>query len=187
MSWEEMSCRPYPCPCGTGEYNIVTEMDDWNTVRANWVMICPNCKTNYVLWSYEVIDSGMSDTRHFWVKKEIAQQYNELTDDAERKIETARSLMQQRYMAQWQQHFLGKNKKAIWSVLTNQGLEYPALGTFYNHVKADGLDAYLERYFFTNIERVLHILGAKDKEVGLLLADAQALKTRAELIIKDYQ
>lgn len=48
MSWTEESRMRYLCPCGRGEYEEITECDDWNRTRCTSIMLCPDCKEKYV-------------------------------------------------------------------------------------------------------------------------------------------
>ncbi len=48
MSWDEIGRRRYPCPCGRGEYEEISMMDDWNRTKTEHKMLCTTCKPLYV-------------------------------------------------------------------------------------------------------------------------------------------
>jgi hypothetical protein len=54
VSWEEMSKKDYPCPCGKGIYTDILEMNDFNRTREDHIMNCEECKKNY-RWSTKQI------------------------------------------------------------------------------------------------------------------------------------
>jgi hypothetical protein len=61
-------------------------------------------------------------------------------------------------------------KKAAWPRYTG-GSGYPALGTFYKHVKdAGGVNAYMRRCFESDIEEALRKLPIEDNEIEELLS-----------------
>ncbi len=48
MSWEEMSTKTVPCPCGKGTISQTEYGDDWNRYEYGPVEIhCPECKQKY--------------------------------------------------------------------------------------------------------------------------------------------
>jgi predicted RNA-binding Zn-ribbon protein involved in translation (DUF1610 family) len=69
MSWEVMSRTKFTCPCGKGEYEVISEMDDWNRTRDSAEMLCPNCKDKYI---WREVNPSNRPAREYstWVKKE---------------------------------------------------------------------------------------------------------------------
>jgi hypothetical protein len=58
-------------------------------------------------------------------------------------LEKAQNLAMERYLAKWLALFAGMTKKAVWERYTG-GSGYPALSTFYQHVKHTGsVDEYM--------------------------------------------
>jgi hypothetical protein len=71
--------------------------------------------------------------------------------------------------------FEGMTKKAAWDRYTG-GSGYPALGTFYQHVKHSGsLSKYTEWCLTGEPDRSLLILGVDDKEIAALLKERTEL------------
>lgn len=75
-------------------------------------------------------------------------------------------------MPQWIKKFAGLNKKQIWKLYTG-GSGYPSLGTFYKHVRDEGVTQYLERCFCYDFEVVLQGMGINDKEITSLIEQAK--------------
>ena len=186
MSWEEMSRDRNPCPCGQGTYSIINEMDDWNRSRSRWQMDCPKCKTEYQLYSRGGYDSSRLPTTHYlWVKKEQLLKHKKLIEQSKKSYDRAIVLAFNRYFETWIQFFKNKNKKEIWSTLTNKGETYPALGTFYKHLKDDGTERYLKRFFENENNRALQVLGIIDNEILTLKNQSESLHDEANNIFSN--
>ncbi len=173
MSWEEMSVDKHPCPCGKGTYSVTHRMDDWNRTNSSMHMDCEECQSKYVLFSENQNRGGLPHTARFWICKEAEVEYWHLREAAATARRQVKKLRTQRYLPQWMALFVGKNKKQAWEILTNDGTRYPALGTFYQHTKVEGLEAYLERHFSNADDRTwLEIettLGVDDREISDLV------------------
>lgn len=154
MSWEEMSCETRPCACGKGTVTYRSEMDDWNRIRSSTSINCPICRAE-------------ADA------KEKASMVRERK--REELLAKAHRLAERRYLEQWLAMFRGKTKKDAWLVYTG-GRGYPALGTFYNHVRDDGVETYLRQHFQYDLETAMKKLCVKDSEIETLLRSADELR-----------
>lgn len=159
MSWEQMSADTKPCPCGKGTITYYMDMDDWNRTRHYKTIDCAKCKAE-------------ADEKH------------RLEVERERKRESlltrAVKIAEKRYLARWLAMYEGKNKKAAWLLYTG-GSGYPALGTFYKHVKFDGsVEQYLRRSFSHDFQKVLKQMKVKDREIDELLAAREKIDASAQ-------
>ena len=183
MSWEEMSVEKQPCPCGKSTYSVVRRMDDWNRTDSSMRMDCEQCQSNYVLLSENQNRGGMPHTVRFWISKETEVEYGRLREAAATARRQVMGLRTQRYLQQWKAIFVGKNKKQAWGILTNDGARYPALGTFYQHTKDEGLEAYLERHFQNADDRtwleIATTLGVDDREISDLIKQVDEFESNA--------
>lgn len=148
MSWEEMVPDIRPCWCGNGTITYVTEMDDWNRVRHHTRIECEVCKTK---------------------AEENARLKQQRHQERENLLARAKLIAEDRYLNGWLAMFAGLNKRETWLLLTD-GSGYPALGTFYKHVKEEGVSQYLSRNFSHDFQKALAKMGVKDNEVQDLLA-----------------
>jgi hypothetical protein len=154
MSWEIMRTETHPCDCGGGTATYTFEMDDWNRTRSSTEIHCPQCRE---------------------------KQQQKQTADWERErrrdelLERAQRLVAERYLSQWLTLFADTTKKAAWERYTGAS-GYPALGTFYQHVKhAGSLSKYMEWCLTNDLERALRVLAVEDKEIQNLLREREGL------------
>lgn len=187
MSWEDMSVESFPCPCGKGTYSVTRRMDDWNRVDSSMQMDCEECRANYVLFSESGYRSGMPHTSRFWVSKQIQAEYAHLCKEAAALRQKAVILKNDRMLPRWKALFEGKNKKQAWSILTDNGARYPALGTFYQHTKSEGLETYLVRHFKNADDRtyaeIVKTIGFVDEEISGLIEQANKLEKDARSLV----
>lgn len=154
MSWEIMSTETRPCQCGAGTETFTFEMDDWNRTRSSTEIHCPQCREKK---QREVEADAAREER----RAEL--------------LEKAQNLATERYLAKWLALFAGMTKKAVWERYTG-GSGYPALGTFYQHVKHSGsLDEYMKWCLANDLERSLRVLEITDKEINALLIERERL------------
>lgn len=149
MSWEQMSAETKPCRCGKGTITYYMDMDDWNRTRHYKSIACAECKA-------------------------VAEEKDRLEIEREKKRESllarAVQIAKERYLARWLSMYAGKTKKAAWRLCTG-GSGYPALGTFYKHVKFDGtVEQYLCRSFSHDFQKALKQMKINDGEIRDLLA-----------------
>lgn len=147
MSWEEMVPETKPCWCGKGTITYVTEMDDWNRVRHYTRFNCSACKET---------------------AEREAQEREKKERERELLLAQAKSLASERYAEAWLTRFKKLNKRQAWQLLTG-GSDYPTLGTFYKHVKSEGLEKYLHRTFLHDFSKALTQMGIEDNEIKMLL------------------
>lgn len=153
MSWEEMSVETKPCPCGKGTITYRMEMDDWNRVRHGQTIHCPKCKAD-------------ADEKH---RAEFERERKR-----EKLLAKAVQVAEKRYLDRWLKLYENKSKKAAWLLYTG-GSGYPALGTFYQHVKEEGVEQYLRRSFSYDFQKALLRMEIKDGEIESLLAARDAV------------
>jgi hypothetical protein len=116
MSWEIMRSETKQCQCGKGAIIQILEMDDWNGTRSTTEIHCP--------------DSSQKGD-----EKAEARRQRESANEALYK--NAKKLATDRYLTNWLALYSGVASKAAWQLYTG-GSDYPALGTFYKHVKHAG-------------------------------------------------
>lgn len=154
MSWEVMRSETGPCECGEDTETFTFEMDDWSRTRSSREIHCPKCREK---------------KRKEW---EADQAWEKQRDKL---LHAAQHLASDRYLARWLALFEGMTKKAAWERYTG-GTGYPALGTFYQHVKhSGGLSKHLEWCFTNDLERSLRVLGIVDTEIETLLQERARL------------
>jgi hypothetical protein len=153
MSYEEISRKSRPCWCGKGTIVSVDEMDDWNRFRSWQIIECPACRADDA-------------------KRQVEATKKEARRDAARK--KAKKLAKARYLVCWLRQFDGLSKKGAWSLLTNQGRNYPSLGTFYSQLKHYGsISDYLRWSFDQDFEGMMKRAGINDQEIEQLLREAE--------------
>ena len=154
MSWEIMRSETGPCECRAGTMTHFMEMDDWNRTRSSTEIHCPTCREK----RSRELDANQARERR---RDEL--------------LRTAKQLATDRYLEKWLALFTGMSKKAAWERYTG-GSGYPALGTFYQHVKHSGsLSRYMEWCFPNDLEKSLQTLGVEDKEIQALLKEHSRL------------
>lgn len=155
MSWEVMSSETVVCRCGKGTVTHVMEMDDWNRVRNHTDIHCPDCRR-------KAAREADAERRTEAKKEQLYEQ--------------AKQLAIKRYMRQWLDGYVGLTSKAAWERYTG-GSGYPALGTFYKHVKdAGGVADYMRWRFEGDIEDALKKMAVRDQEILDLLKERKSLK-----------
>lgn len=154
MSWEIMRSETGPCECGAGTITNVMEMDDWNRTRGSTEIHCPACEEKR--------------SRELEANRAREKRRDEL-------LRRAKQLAKDRYLERWLALFAELSKKAAWERYTG-GSGYPALGTFYQHVKHSGsLSKYMEWCFPNDLQKSLRILDVEDKEIEGLLKEHSLL------------
>jgi hypothetical protein len=154
MSWEVMRTEAGPCECGESTQTFTFEMDDWNRTRSSIEIHCPKCRDR--------------ERRQWEADQAREKRRAEL-------LRTAQQLASDRYLAKWLALFEGVTKKAAWERYTGQA-GYPALGTFYQHIKHSGsLNKYMDSCFTNDLERSLRVLGVQDEDIDALLEERAQL------------
>jgi hypothetical protein len=150
-------------------------------------MDCEDCRDSYVIYSENTHRSGLPYTVRFWIKTDVKAEYDRLFDEARAAREQVNAFRFQRHLSQWLALFSGKNKRQAWEILTNKGARYPALGTFYQHTKEEGLIAYLERHFKNADDRafneILKLLKVEDAELARLMERAATIEQDAHNLV----
>lgn len=88
--------------------------------------------------------------------------------------EQARLLANERYLEKWVSQFSGLTKKAAWELYTG-GRGYPALGTFYTHLKDRSIEEYMRREFLYKFEDALEKMQTVDKDIEELLRERDSV------------
>jgi hypothetical protein len=152
MSWEIVKSETEPCQCGAGTVTYTMEMDDWNRTRSHSEIHCSSCH-----------DKDLQNQEAIWVHE---KQHQDLYSEAKR-------IAADRYLGTWLALYSGLTKKEAWSRYTG-GSGYPALGTFYKHVKdSDGLAEYMRWCFFNDFEKPLRSMAIKDGAIEALLIERE--------------
>jgi hypothetical protein len=150
MGWEVMRTETSPCGCGESTQTVTFEMDDWNRTRGSTDIHCPKCSNREQQ------------------KQEDRQASEERREEL---LRAAQQLTLERHLAKWLALFDGLTTKAAWERYSGKA-GYPALGTFYQHVKhSGGLRKYMEWCLTNDLERSLRVLGVEDKEIDALLQE----------------
>ena len=178
MSWEEISSKTNTCPCGAGHYTVRTLMDDWNRIEQRWTMDCPRCQSQYSLYTYEVFDSGMTNTSFAWAPRSALEELATLRALVLSEQQRFADYLQHQHGPSWSAHFSGKSKRSIWEELTDAGREYPSLPTFYQHCRRSGLDRVLKDYLqYRTAGTVARVLSLSDGELSEQVSNIQDLET----------
>jgi hypothetical protein len=154
MSCQITRSESGPCDCGAGTQTFTVEMDDWNRIRNSTEIHCSKCRKK--------------KQREVNAEQGRERKMDELLRRAQR-------MAKERYRAQWLALFAGMTKKAAWERYTGAS-GYPALGTFYQHVKDSGsLGKYMESRLTADLERSLRVLEVEDKGIDTLLQEPTRL------------
>lgn len=187
MSWEELSNSQYKCPCGSGTFTIRFFTDDWNRTEERWEMDCPICRQNYRLYTYFHHDLEMTSSSFIWAKKEQYEDVErigaQLTQAKEDVVKAAASS----YMNEWLLYFSdARSKKEIWRRLTDNGMRYPSLSTFYAQTRHTQTASYLQREFsYNNVPIILHKLGVGEEEITERLRIARDIEAKHQKAINE--
>jgi hypothetical protein len=164
MGWDEMNRSGRPCPCGGGKYVSISEMDDWNRCRTSTKIVCPSC--------------GRKNSEALGLIAAHEAKGQKLRGLAEREAK-------ERFLAAFLAKFSGSSRKEIGEELFH-GRHYPALGTFYAHVKASGsVEAYLGKYLVQELDAVFPKM-FKDERIEELLRQPGSQKAMAERVRREY-
>jgi hypothetical protein len=180
MSWDEAAPTYRPCPCGAGEYAVISRFDDWNRSDERWEMHCPACATKYDLYVRNYTDrKGMAATFRGWALRDLLGELaatGAKLNDSKQSLATFASAQ---FGDHWQAYFAGKTKKAIWSELTESGKCYPSLQTFYTQTRKSGLEHILKEYFsYQGLPKVVRILGlSPQSELARQLKETEHLES----------
>ncbi|MFC7291193.1 hypothetical protein [Hirschia litorea] len=137
------------CDCGEGTITYIYEMDDWNRTRSWEEFQCLHCKAEHQI----IIDKRQRDH----LKREAL-------------LKEAQKLATDCYLEKWLEHYKGHSSKRVWETLTG-GKVYPALGTFYRHVRRRGLEVELKFWFSNELQESLKIIDVVDQEISKPLED----------------
>jgi hypothetical protein len=124
---------------------------DWNRTRLRETINCPTCKA--------AADEKSCKEAERHRKREAL-------------LSKAFKIAEERYLARWLAIFANKSKKEAWLLYTG-GSGYPALGTFYKHVKEEGVDHYLRWSFSSDFRSALHKMNVVDKDIQELKGDLE--------------
>ena len=160
MSWEEMYRRDYPCSCGKGTYTEVVEMDDWNRRREHRTINCPECAE---IEKQAKINEDKERERLKQLDEEIKTYFNE------------------RYMEKWHSYFAStKNKKEIWTLAKEMGIERDSLSSFYSRNKSLNMEEYVTNLAVSNnMQKIMQALNIEDMDLSCKVDEVMRLK-RAE-------
>jgi len=181
MSWEDGLPIKHPCPCGNGQYTVVERSDDWGRHEERWEMHCPSCLHRYGLYSFDYNRKGMVSTSHRWLPRQMLSELAVTASEVEEARKALSAYAVAQFQEQWNEHFRGKAKKAIWRELTEDGRQYPSLPTFYLHVRESSLEKQLARYLeYPQLPTVARILQVSSSELHSRIEKVQALERALE-------
>jgi hypothetical protein len=181
VSWEESTPIDRPCPCAAGYYAVINRSDDWGRFDERWEMHCTSCQSGYGLYVYEYNRSGMSNTHRSWLSRELLRELSSLESKLERAKQGLSQSAAAELRSQWFEHFAGKSKKAVWRELTEDGMQYPSLPTFYTHVRQSSLQRVLTRYFeYDELSTVERVLGLDNTELPVRRNQVAELEAELE-------
>ena len=186
MAWKEIAKEQYPCPCGKATYTVLREKDEWSRVRVTYYIDCLRCarpEPGYEIYPYEYQRNGLWYTGFCWGRTEQLQAAKRLRLLADDCFHRARAISEKRYLKQWLAFFEGRNKRAIWDVLTENGGYHFALPTFYKHTQETSVENYLTAFFRIDAQNALEILAVCDDEITALYKKAELLDAEAENLI----
>ena len=177
MSWEDSVPIERPCPCGTGQYAVIGRSDDWNRYEERWEMHCPSCKKNYGLYASNYSRKGMTSTYHCWLPRSLLKELTAASDELEQAKKSLSVYVSTHLRERWNEHFIGKAKKAIWRELTEEGKHYPSLSTFYLHVRESSMEQQLARYFdYRELPTVVRVLQLNASELQSRIEQVRELE-----------
>lgn len=161
MSWEVMYSRDYPCKCGKGTYTEVGEMDDWNRTRDYQVVNCPECA--------EKAKIAAEEKR----KAEAAKKAR-----LELLVDEITSHFEKHYMEEWISYFASaRNKKQVWTLAKETGVEICSLSTFYDHNKGLSMDDYIRKLARPyKMLKIIEALNINDSHLKDSVEEAMDLK-----------
>lgn len=157
MSWEEMDRRDYPCNCGKGTYTEVVEMDDWNRRREHRTINCPECAENEKIAK---INEAKERDRLKNLDEEIKTYFRE------------------HYMEKWVSYFYSaKNKKEIWALAREIGIERDSLSSFYSRNKFLKMEEYVTNLVVSNnMQKIMQVLNIEDVDLSCKVNEVMKLK-----------
>lgn len=168
MSWDEMKCTEYHCPCGKSTYTVKLFMDDWGRSEERWNMECPDCKQNYRLYSISYYHKARSEASPCWVPRSAYEEVEETREKLFSTRKEATNIAATRYLGNWWDYFKDiKIKKRVWEILIQKKkVTYPSLQMFYSDVNRKGLEAFLRGWFaYDELPIILEILSVKDADL----------------------
>lgn len=149
MGFEVIRSETKPCWCKKSTITYITEMNDWNQTRHDRIIDCKTCAEK--------------------ARKEAETKATEKKRN-EALYQKAKKFAESRYLKQWLIIYSGVSTKEAWSRYT-QGKGYPALGTFYKHVKdMGGVEKYMSWCFSNNFESALTKMKVDDEEIESILS-----------------
>jgi hypothetical protein len=164
MSWDEITREERKCPCRKGKYVIVLEADDWNRMRTRTEINCPACAKK---------------------NKEAMSMIQLHEEKAGKMRKVAETEAKKRFLPVFVDRFTDLSKKEVWRRL-HKGSNYPALGTFYSHVRSYGsVEAYLEKHFLRKLE-VYFPATFNDQHIAALLRQEMAETEKAKQARHDW-
>lgn len=189
MSRELDSIKEYACPCGSGKYVVSHYSDDWNRFDETWEMTCPNCKKEYVCYTYYYYDSGMSCSSNIWVPVRLYNKYKDFETRISNRKKEILNKAKTKWLSVWIEYFKKiKSKKDIWRILTDNGKRYPSLSSFYSHTSGKPMSTYLENEFrYDSIPIILKIINKEDSDLNQQISEVNDLEKEKKEVEKEMR
>jgi hypothetical protein len=164
MSWDEIGRSERKCPCGKGKFVSISEADDWNRSRTRTQICCPTCQKKH--------EKALAIIHSHEVKGREARK-------------SAEHEARKRFLPVFVDRFTDLSKKEVWERL-HKGSKYPALGTFYSHIRSYGsVEAYLVKHFLRDLE-VYFPDKFKDQQIEAGLRQEKAEAQKAKLARQEW-
>jgi hypothetical protein len=148
MSWEEMSRRSYPCPCGKGTYEEIFYSDDWNRSETRRRMLCPDCEGHYTY----VESDYASQFQHKYFARARGWVRNNVLKEEKEEIARQVALLREKYEPSVRARLSTvRSKKELWEFVKPATKE--SLSQYYYHTKRlslkEAIDEEVSRLFGT--------------------------------------
>ncbi|WP_072526572.1 hypothetical protein, partial [Mycobacterium tuberculosis] len=183
------------CACGRGYIQTDIRSDDWGRMEEEIELHCTECSKTYVRYSYDYHTSGMIETSTRWVRREDYENYKQwkaAKETAERQQkEQITEYLRTQYLEAWMSLFteVRRNKKAVWTRLSELGIPVYGYSSFIKRVDVSRLNDHIEGYVsYYHQDTVLKILKVNnDEKIKTLTSSAkdvqaQYSKVRSEMM-----
>lgn len=146
MPWDIDSITKHPCPCGKGEWEFRELSDDRGNPSADQIMNCPDCRGKYTY---------VGKPKE-WVLTSVLEQEKKYVQDVGAK---AKELYQSRLVSRL---LMANDRKELWAMVTNKGIQGYSLNTYYTHNKGISLadlkkSAVNHFNFYYDLKRILEL------------------------------
>lgn len=170
MAFKNVSKQKHHCPCGDGFYTVTKFRDTEGLFDEHWEMKCSRCREAYKLSNMPHNSNDIISEIKFWAPSKISYRLINAEENLLKAQKDVLDLAHEMYLEQWMLHCCkGKNKKELWSRITNKGEREPDFVLFNKTADSNNLSDYLKQYFnFQNLDYVLGQLSVRDAKLDEL-------------------